>query len=287
MDEQTINCLAAIQSLLPSLRGVEQKIAQHVLNHSQDVLKLPIAKLAMQTGTAESSIIRFCRKLGYSGFSAFKIGLAQSLSQNSKYSLDDLTIPLAPMDAWQVLQQVFAQTSLVLEQTRQILSREAFLQAAQQFLQAQSITFFGIGTSAPIAQDAYYRFLRLGIPVCCAVDPYEMLLAANNLHTGCVAVGISHTGCSKETIRALKKAQEKGACTVCITSYMDSPVTRFADIPLITSATESKAVREAIASRMAHISLLDSLYTYLALQKSPHIEDTFCQINDMMQKARQ
>ena len=72
MDEN-INCLATVQSLLPSLRGVELKIAQYILQSPQDVLKQSIAKLALQIGSAESSTIRFCRKLGYSGFAAFKI----------------------------------------------------------------------------------------------------------------------------------------------------------------------------------------------------------------------
>ena len=286
MDER-MNCLAAVQSLLPSLRGVEQRIAQYIVHNAQAVLTQPIAKLAAEIGTAESSIIRFCRRVGYSGFSAFKIGLAGSLSQAARYDLDDLTLPVEPMDAWQIMERVFAQTRLVLEQTQQILKREDFLEAAKQMGCAQGITFFGIGTSAPIAQDAYYRFLRLGMPVSYAVDPYEMLLTANNLRSGCVAVGISHTGRSKETIRALQLARDKGALTVCITSYLDAPITRCADIPLVTSTAANQVVHEAVASRIAHISLLDSLYIFLALQRFPDLSDAFYQINDLLRTARQ
>mgnify|MGYP001782791728 CR=1 FL=1 len=257
------------------------------MKNPQAVLTQPIAKLSAEIGTAESSIIRFCRRVGYHGFSAFKIGLAGSLSQAARYDLDDLTLPAEPMDAWQVMERVFTQTRLVLEQTQQILKRENFLEAANRMQYAQEIAFWGIGTSAPIAQDAYYRFLRLGIPVSHAVDPYEMLLTANKMRSGGVAVGISHTGCSKETIRALQLARDKGALTIGITSYIDAPITHCADIPLITSATASHVVHEAIASRIAHISLLDSLYIFLALQKLPRYSDTFSQINNLLQTARQ
>lgn len=281
------NCLVKLQSILPSLRGVELKAASYILEHPDTVLNSPIAKLAAEIDIAESSIIRLCRKLGYSGFSALKINLASSIHQNVQHNLDDLPLTGDSLNAPQTLKHVFTQTSLALEQTLQIISHTEFERAANLLCQADSIVFFGIGTSAAIAQDAYYRFSRLGTNVSYAVDPYAMLLTASYLKSGSVAIGISHTGCSKETLRAMEKSKEQGAHTICITSYLNSPITKYSDVKLVTSAAENTVIHEAITSRITHLSLLDSLYTYLVVNNNQAYSEKLKKINEVMCKARQ
>ena len=281
------NCLVKIQSILPSLRGVELKAACYILEHPDTVLDSPIVKLSNQIGIAESSVIRFCRKLGYSGFSAFKINLAISIHQNAQYNLDDLTLESNTLDAAQTMEHVFAQTRLALEQALQIVSPTEFKRAADLLCATDSISFFGIGASAPVAQDAYYRFSRLDINVSYAVDPYAMLLTTNYIKKNCVVIGISHTGRSKETLRAMQKAREQNAHTICITSYLDSPITKCSDVKLITSAAESNVIHEAITSRITHLSLLDSLYTYLVMNNYQTSSAKLEKINKIMREARE
>lgn len=281
------NCLVKIQSILPSLRGVELKAASYILEHPDTVLNSPIAKLATQIGIAESSIIRLCRKLGYSGFSAFKINLASSIHQNVQYNLDDLPLTSDSLDAPQTMKHVFTQTSLALEQTLQIISHSEFERAANLLCATDSIVFLAIGASAPIAQDAYCRFARLGIHVSYAVDPYAMLLTANYLKSSSVVIGISHTGRSKETLRAMQKAKEQGAHTICITSYLDSPITKYSDVKLVTSAAENNVIHEAITSRITHLSLLDSLYTYMVINGDQASSKKLEKINELMCEARE
>lgn len=52
-----------------------------------------------------------------------------------------------------------------------MLDRDELAKAADALLEAERIEFYGVGTSAPIATDAYYRFMRIGLPVYAATDP--------------------------------------------------------------------------------------------------------------------
>jgi DNA-binding MurR/RpiR family transcriptional regulator len=151
---------------------------------------------------------------------------------------------------------------------------------------ARHIEFYGVGSSAPIAMDAYYRFMRIGFKAYAATDPHVSRISASMLDSGCVAVGISHTGRTKDTVRDLEIAREKGAKIICITSYQDSPIARLADVKLITSTSETKFMKEAISSRIAQIVLLDSLYTCLALRKYESVIDNIENMNEILNEMR-
>ena len=176
--------------------------------HPADAMAMPVARLARQACVSESSVIRLCQRLGFTGYAAFKLSLAASLSAAGlDRTLDDLTIEEGEMTPARVMTRVFEQTRQALEQTMLILSPEQFARAAKLLQNAASVTFFGIGTSAPVAQDACYRFSRLPLRVNCAVDPYMMVLLASRMGPEDVAVAISHTGQSRETLRAAEQAR--------------------------------------------------------------------------------
>lgn len=221
-------------------------------------------KLAQRLEISEGSIIRFCQKFGFDGFTALKIGVARNIEAGHRFVLGDISI--ADGDAYSVVAQLFDATARVLRESLGILSREALEQAARKLGQARRIEFYGLGTSAPIVQDAYYRFMRIGLNAVACVDPHIMAVSASLMEPGCLAVAVSHTGRSVQTVNALRLAQERGADTICITSYLDSPITKYAHIPLVTSPCDSGTVREATLARIAHIALLDSLCAYVAME---------------------
>jgi DNA-binding MurR/RpiR family transcriptional regulator len=168
-------------------------------------------------------------------------------------------------DAGTVAAKVFTASQRALDETLQMLDRAAFGRAVERLLQAGAIWFYGVGTSATLATDASYRFMRIGLPAHAAVDPHIMRLSAGLLGSGDLAVGISYTGRTIDTVRALTIARESGATTLCITSHLGSPITRVSDLVLTAATSETKVMREATYSRIAHIAILDSLYVCAAL----------------------
>ena len=73
-------CLAAIRNQYEMLTRIERQIADYILNNSGQVLEMNVAEVAAAAGTAGSAVIRFCKKLGYTGFSQFRMALARELA---------------------------------------------------------------------------------------------------------------------------------------------------------------------------------------------------------------
>ena len=278
-------CLSYIRSILPSTKGVERKLADFILNNPEDFINMTTAKLARSIDISEGSIIRFCQQLGFSGFTALKIGVALNIQSQNRFVLGDISIG-AGGDVFSVMAQVFDSIYNVMHETLGIIDHAELARAADVIMNAQKIEFYGLGTSAPIVQDAYYRFMRIGLNASACVDPHIMSVSASLMQPKCLAIAISHTGRSIQPVMALKEAREHGAGTICISSYAGSPITQHADIKLITSPNGSKTIKEATIARIAHIALLDSLCTYIAMQNSEKTAKAQDYMLDLLERQR-
>ena len=105
---------------------------------------------------------------------------------------------------------------------------------------------------------------RIGIVAFAWNDPHIALTSATLLGPRDVAIGISHTGTTKETIEALAKARSRGATTIAITNFPLSRLTGTADITLTTAARETSLRSGATASRIAALTVVDCLYIAVA-----------------------
>lgn len=279
------DCLSYLGSLLPSLKGVDQKIAQYVLESPEEFVNMTTARLAKTLDISEGSIIHFCQKYGYNGFTALKIAVAMSIQSKNRFVIGDVAVDTG--DVYSVTSQVFSAISTVLQQTLSILDRRELDHAVDLIQHARKIEFYGLGTSAPLVEDAYYRFMRIGYPAQACTDPHIMTISASQTKPGDLAIAVSHTGRSIQTVDALRLARNQGASTICITSYTGSPITQYADAALITSPLQEDAVvKEATVARMAHIALLDSLCTYLAMQNSEKTAVSQEELMELLQKQR-
>ena len=74
-----------ISDTLVHLRKSELKVADFVLKHPLEVIRMRIVDLADQADVSEPTVVRFCRAVGCSGFQDFKLALAQQLASSPSY----------------------------------------------------------------------------------------------------------------------------------------------------------------------------------------------------------
>lgn len=260
--EQGLDCKLLIKNIYPSLHNVEKKIADFTLENPGKIVDMTIAQFAATVGVAESSIVRFCKALDLKGFAQLKINLARNITPDTNLIYRDICTTDSPEE---VIHKVFASSIRVLENTSRFLNTSEFNKAVQLLKNARRIEFYGVYTSSVIARDAYNRLHRIGYPAYAATDPYEAKVSASMLEKGDVAVGISHTGRTKDTVEILELARSSGASAIAITSAPKSPIVEVADVSLVICSDEQQIFREAITSRIAHIVLLDALCVCLGL----------------------
>ncbi len=261
MKEQQF-ALAAIRGSYQRFSDKEKKIADFVLNDPKNIIHLTINQIADELGLAESTIFRFCQRIGFKGFQAFKISLAAEVVA----PLKDIHEQIEEGDSVRsVTEKVFRSNINTLEETLQIIDAEAMESASHAIMKARKTEFFGSGGSAMIAMDGYHKFIRLGLLVSMNLDSHMQLMAASQLQKGDVAIVISHSGSTTDVLDILRVLKEKEVTIICVTNFGKSPLSKDADIALYTVSEETDFRSEALSSRIAQLSLIDALYTNLMI----------------------
>ena len=277
-------CLTIVQNKYSSLTTVEKRIADYVLEHPADVIASSTKVLAERTGVAASAINRFCKTLEYEGFTDFKLSLALELGNQSN---DEVLCAVSSGDnVSTVFDKVFQSSIRTLQDTRAMLDEKQLQEIVKILDEANQIVFFGIGTSSTIAIDAHYRFMQLGYRVSVFSDALYMRVAAANVGIGDVAVGISHSGATREVIETMRLAKEQGATTIAITSYQDSPICKFTDQSIVVYSDDQNYPVEAVSARMAHICLLDALMVALSVRHYDEAQDHLRKRNQALREIR-
>lgn len=272
-----------LRESLNDMTSAERKASEYILQHSQDIINMSITELAQKSQSSESTIVRLCKKIRLRGYQELRVALAQDLASpvkqiHEKVSLED--------SSEQIKSKVFQAAVQALIDTESVLSDEHMNLSVKWIENANNIVFFGIGASGVIALDAFYRFSKLGISCSAATEGHSQLNRAIHLNEGDVVIGISHSGRTRDVIKALHVAKSYGAKTIAITQFGHSPITEVADIILFTSSRETAFRSEAMASRIAQSVILDSLFVAASLSRYEEVIDNYEEAKEVLSDMR-
>lgn len=277
------NALTRIRVAYPTMAKGAQRIADFILAQPSDIVGMSVTELSDATDVSEGSVINFCRAIGLSGFQQMKLSLAQELVQPVQYIQEDLA---RDDDVDAVRRKIFHSGIQALRDTMSVLEPEALTAARDILRTARRIEVYGIGSSAPIAEDAHYRMLRIGLDVRVVVDSHIQAISASRCSPDVAVLTISHSGATHETVVATRLAREAGAKTVVITNYARSPIQSVADVVLFTMARETKFRTEAMASRIAQLCVVDALIAALAMADYERSTEALRQTFDVLSMKR-
>ncbi len=280
-----VDACVIIRNVLPTLKQNNKIIAEYILENNKDLARLSIGELSKRIGVSEAAIIRFCKAIGMQGYQELKINTLQSQAASTT-EFEDMSIDINEKDPYAIATKIFDNAISNLIISKKLINGSEFTSVIERLKNCDKAIFLAVGTSAFIAEDASYRFMRVGFQTSSAVDPHIMLFSANNLTENSVAIAISHTGKSKETIEALKMAKSKNAFTVVITSSRNSPITKHCDVALVTTESKENILKEAMASRLSHVALLDSIFTTLMLCSDIDYNNKINSIHEILKNAR-
>ena len=182
----------------------EKWIALSVLNNPTKVITQSITSLADEAGVSLPTVNRFCKKLGFDGYPAFKIQIAQEIT-NTNDLLDRLNVD---KDTPEVVKRVMSDIQSTIVNVGQNLDPEAIDKATDLLANAKSITFFGLGGSGPVALDAQHKFFRFGVPVVAHTDYINQRMIVSMMKEGDLLVLISFTGRTTEIVETAKIAKK-------------------------------------------------------------------------------
>lgn len=257
-----MNVLDRISAIRADLAPTAGRIADFITANAADVVHMSVTEVAERTSSSEGSVVGLCQQLGARGFQQIKIALARDLVQPVQFIHEDLN----PSDGLaDVVSKIFGGGVQALQDTRNALDLAQLERAVTAIRAAKRVEVFGIGSAAPIAEDAMYRLLRIGLTARVSVDSHVMAITGSLCDPEVAVLTISHSGSTIETLTATKLAKEAGATTIAVTNFGRSPLLTHTDIVLHTLARETQFRTEAMTSRIAQLAVIDTLIAALAL----------------------
>ena len=260
-----------IRSLLPGLARAEQRVAKVVLENPASVARRSITEVAEQAQTSETTVTRFCKAIGVGGYPELRIALAADTARSEAREERDLGGEIDPQDDLRtVVEKVTFADARAVEETAGQLDIDILQKVVDAVASAGRVDVYGVGASAFVAADLQQKLHRIGRVSFAWNDTHIMLTSAAVLSSGDVAVGISHTGATSDTVEALRVARERGATTVALTNFPRSPIADMADLVITTAARETTFRSGAMASRIAQLTVIDCLFIGVAQR---HMDD--------------
>lgn len=256
--------LARVRQARGELSAAEQRVADLVLAQPRSVLNDPIVDIAQRAGVSQPTVVRFCRSLGYAGLSDFKLKLASGLTG---------TIPVSHTQvrrtdsALELGAKVLDNTAAALLSVRDHLNTAAVQRAIDALLAAARIEFYAGGNYAVVAQDAQYKFLRIGVPSAAYTEPRLQAMAAAALKPGDVVVAISGSGKMTELLKSVEAALAAGARVIALTPS-HTPLARRATETVAIDHPEDVTTQIPMISRILYLVVIDILAVGVAMRRS-------------------
>lgn len=270
MSDPDSDILVSIRALLPNLAPVEQRVAQQVLTDPFGTALQSISELAACCDTSATTIVRFCRAVGLRGYPELRIALAAAAAHAGRAGTADGSLDIiGDDDPATIAKKIAHADAKAVTETARHLDIDTLVLIVGVLASARRIDIYGVGASGYVGLDLQQKLQRIGKPAFAWPDPHMAITSAALLGLGDVAVALSHTGTTTDTIDALREAGSHGATTVAITNFPRSPITTNTDFVLLTAARETAFRSGAMTSRIAQLTVVDCLFVVLAQHELP------------------
>ena len=216
-------------------------------NNINNLSYLSITEFASLAGVAESTLLRFCRKLGLRGYSEFRMLLAQSNASEYTSDADDYALGI-----------MNSMTS-ALHSTYELIDSADIEKAVDILLGARRVYCFGSGNSGVAAEEMRNKFLRFGIHLYQLTDSHFQAIASSTLGEEDALVLFSVSGSTKDMIGIAQTAKQNKTRLIIVTNYLRSPLGAYADVSLYVVAKSTPLDGGSLVAKISQLYVIDVL----------------------------
>lgn len=217
----------------------ERTIATYLLQHSRLLPSMTTRQLARETYTSSAAIVRFCQKLGFGGYTEFRV---EFLAQMMKYLEQPYGVELSVTNqdsVHSILDKVTRLEIDALQETYQMLDAKEFVRAFAILQKTQHIDFYAMDNNLDIANMAASSFIMAN--KCSTVHTamtmqYLQATGAPKEHVGFF---ISRTGENRMLIDIAHLLKLRGNPFLLITANQESTLASLADVVFPVASVKS------------------------------------------------
>lgn len=255
------------------LTASEKKTADYLMAHQEESQYMSIAELAEESGVAEATVSRFCRRLGYKGYNAFKLAIANSTARMRQGADAPAGAGAEGGSLEEIARRLCEIDSGALAQTMGLLDSEAVRRAVDLLRRARNVYCMGQGGSMLIASEAAHLFSIASGKFFPVSDSHLQMIRAANMDAEDAVLFFSYSGATRDMMETLQLARERGAAIILITRFPKSPGGSLADVVLQCGANESPLQLGSVAAKIAQLFLMDVLFAEYCRRDPGGVED--------------
>ncbi|MGL4697616.1 MurR/RpiR family transcriptional regulator [Enterococcus larvae] len=256
------NIILTIRDHREHLPKSEQKIADYILENTNEVITLSAQELAKRADSSPAAIIRFCHSMQVNGFTELKLLVSANLGSVDAEMYTEVE---KEETAEAIKQKLNVRFIHALERTADLLDEKDLAVILPEIERAEVIYVYGLGASSLVAQDVYQKFTRLGKTVFYSLDHHLLASALGTGEKESLFIGISNSGETTELLALLDIAKGSGIYTIGITENGSSPLAGKSDVVLLTAKGEEAPLRSAATvSLISQLYIVDVLFFYYA-----------------------
>lgn len=257
-----------IYAALPELRPAERRVGEAVVADPVLVARESITALAERCQTSAPTVVRFAKRVGFSGYPQLRLALAKAAGiEEGRTARSPVSGTLDEADSLkQVVAKIGYADARAVEDTVAMLEVSELERAVEALVAARRIDILGVGASSVTATDLYQKLSRLGLDAVVHADRHAAMTALSLRGKGDVVIAVSHSGSTIDVITPLQHAAGSGVTTIALTNHPGSPLAKAAAITLLTTTRETTFRSGAMASRIAQLTLVDCMFVGVAMR---------------------
>ncbi len=255
--------ISKINALAGTYTKSERQIINYLNTNLNDVIYLSVTEFSDKIGVGETTIVRFCKKLGHKGYHDFKLTIAQDSTIKHSQQTKSNTIS----------EQVYNGMISVLEESKNFIDQAMIKESIKMMNQAKNIYFYGVGASGITALEAHSKFFRLSPKFAVYTDSHFQTMASQIMTKDDLIIVLTISGSTKDIVDAVKYAKENGTKVIAITNFKKSPITKYSDVVLLTSGKLDDFNGGTLVEKISQLFVIDILFLEYIKQNEKYSEN--------------
>lgn len=247
-----------------NMTDAEVVIADFIIMIGKRISKSSTRSIAEATYTSASTVIRLCKKLGFSGFNDFKSHFLVELDYIDKqFGTISANFPFDKKDSYyKAANKIGSLYKETVDDTLSLLNDEILQKAVNLIKYSHAIHVFSYGTNLNIAETFQEKMLKINKPVYISTNLNYQRYEARVIGKQDVAIVISYSGETTNIIEIAKTCSKNDVPIILITSLGENTISKYSACKLVISTKEHLFQNLGNFSTNISISLLlDVLYS--------------------------
>lgn len=238
-----------VESVFPSFTKSERKISDYIEDNGEKVVFMSIKDLSDEIEVGEATVVRFYKKVGYSGFQDLKMDLVKE-DFGEKYEEHE-----------NFIEEISQNYKSIIDSTISLLEVDKINTFVKKVKESKHIYIYGVGASGLAAREAEASFFRAGLNTKAISDSHFQAMNSSILKEGTMIIAYSLSGTTKDVYDSIKIARDNKAYIVAITNYPRSAIGSLADLVFTTAKKESLLEGGSLGAKMSQLLITDVLST--------------------------